>query len=329
MRYKGLHHMNSEHLSLLSNVLWVQLSAVQQHFMHVLMLEVWGMPSLASKIADVDAIDLPNTLRIVDAIVQEGLLPVSDVVVISNEAGMPALGATLNEVLHVELSLDQSLESVLKDAAGEIAETSTPVSSLIQTPLNVRADYQSWLRRNIEIHNAELDDCGTDKHPTIPGISNLFEVLSLLINQTIIHSFVHWHVGDRVLADRTWFASGIAMMQTAKLTKRLAALNMTAGPIPRREAGTTPCISLASSSGVAVVNDMRIMRACRDRAEVCRADVVDERLRFICEETMGYFGQIKTDMGNVFETDIQNPCIGFDRIYETYVNGLGTAKKSA
>ena len=47
-----------------SRVLRLQLAAVQQHFIHVLLLRAWKEEAVAERILSSDAVDLPNAVRI-------------------------------------------------------------------------------------------------------------------------------------------------------------------------------------------------------------------------------------------------------------------------
>ena len=54
--------MSEDVLRNFSRVLAVQSAAVQQHFIHVLMLGAWGEEAAAERIASIDAIDLHDLL---------------------------------------------------------------------------------------------------------------------------------------------------------------------------------------------------------------------------------------------------------------------------
>ena len=67
--------MNEAVLRSFSRVLRLQLAADQQHFIHVLLLRAWKEEAVADRIASIDAVDLPNAMRIVDCLVSAGHLP--------------------------------------------------------------------------------------------------------------------------------------------------------------------------------------------------------------------------------------------------------------
>ena len=67
--------MNGAVLRSFSRVLRLQLAAVQQHFIHVLLLRAWKEEAVADRITSIDSVDLPNAMRIVDCLVSAGHLP--------------------------------------------------------------------------------------------------------------------------------------------------------------------------------------------------------------------------------------------------------------
>ena len=67
--------MNETVLRSFSRVLRLQLAAVQQHFIHILLLRAWKEEAVADRITSIDAVDLPNAMRIVDWLVSAGHLP--------------------------------------------------------------------------------------------------------------------------------------------------------------------------------------------------------------------------------------------------------------
>ena len=107
--------------NVLNDVFRVQNAAVQQHFIHVLTLNAWNESAVAEEIVSIDAVDLPNAMRIVNWLVAHGE-PVSfatDTDVLAD--CMPKPGATMQDVLASELRLDQRLERVLLDAQRKLA----------------------------------------------------------------------------------------------------------------------------------------------------------------------------------------------------------------
>ena len=67
--------VNEAVLRSFSRVLRLQLGAVQQHFIHVLLLGAWKEEAVADRITSIDAVDSPNAMRIVDCLVSAGNLP--------------------------------------------------------------------------------------------------------------------------------------------------------------------------------------------------------------------------------------------------------------
>ena len=76
-----------------SRVLRLELAAVQQHFIHVLLLRAWTEEAVANRITSIDAVDLPNAMRIVDCLVSAGHLLV---LFSTREAWTPASAARMH-----------------------------------------------------------------------------------------------------------------------------------------------------------------------------------------------------------------------------------------
>ena len=104
----------------LSRVLRIQLAAVQQHFIHILSLRAWKEAAVADRITSIDAVDLPNAMRIVDCLVSAGHLPAlaSDREALAGD--MPEPGGSLDTVLAAELALDLRLGNVLASVEREL-----------------------------------------------------------------------------------------------------------------------------------------------------------------------------------------------------------------
>ena len=105
--------MNDDVPRSLNRVLGLQLAAVQQHFIHVLMLRAWNEEAIADRITSIDAVDLPNAMRIVDHMVSTGHLPTLASDHRTSAGNMPRPGGSLNAVYAAEMRLDCRLTDVL------------------------------------------------------------------------------------------------------------------------------------------------------------------------------------------------------------------------
>ncbi len=100
----------------LAKVLPLQLRAAQQHFIHILILDCWAAAaggtssSLSRGITDIDEVDLPNAMRIIDLMVEskntpEIGFPKSDLMVAARELQnrqVPSPGGTVCNCLEVD-----------------------------------------------------------------------------------------------------------------------------------------------------------------------------------------------------------------------------------
>ena len=214
--------MNETVLRSFSRVLRLQLAAVQQHFIHILLLRAWKEEAVADRITSIDAVDLPNAMRIVDWLVSAGHLPAlaSDRETLAGD--MPEPGASLDAVFAAELALDLKLRDVHASVERELTPCARTVPiELVSVPLAIRASYQDWLRRRLD-RAPEGVKAGEPGDPAGLALDSLFANLMVMINQTLVHAFVHWHRSEHERADVAWEMSGAAMMHATSIVNALA-----------------------------------------------------------------------------------------------------------
>ncbi len=90
----------------LNNVLRCEMTAVNQQFIHVLALRAWGDDETAARIMQVDEVDFPNAMRIMDYLVEKGT-PVT----ILSEHFTP--GTNYNCILLSEQTIEQRLTAAI------------------------------------------------------------------------------------------------------------------------------------------------------------------------------------------------------------------------
>ena len=171
-----------------NRVLGLQLAAVQQHFIHVLMLRAWNEEAVADRIASTDAVDLPNAMRIVDHVVSTGHLPTLASDHRTPAEDMPGPGGSLNAVYAAELRLDCRLAGVLTSVERELTPYAGKVPiELVSKPLESRTAYQDWLGQQLE-HPCDGVKPGELADPAKLGLDALFANLMVMINQTLVHA---------------------------------------------------------------------------------------------------------------------------------------------
>ena len=148
---------------------------------------------------------MPNAMRIVDCLVSAGHLPAlaSDREALAGD--MPEPGGSLDTVLAAELALDLRLGNVLASVERELTPCAgagkVPIE-FVSVPLASRDAYQDWLRKRVD-GPRDGAEAGGPEDPATLCVDSLFANLMVMIDQTLVHAFVHWHRGEHELADTT------------------------------------------------------------------------------------------------------------------------------
>ena len=323
--------MNEDVFQAFNRVLPLQLAAVQQHFIHVLMLRVWNEEAAADRIASIDAIDLPNAMRIVDYMVSTGRLPT-----LANDrrtfaGNMPAPGESLNAVFAAEERLDCRLKEVLTSVERGLAPYagSVPIE-LVSIPLEGRNAYQDWLRHRLELAYDGVKP-GEPANPAKRSLDSLFANLMVMINQTLVHAFVHWHGGEHDLADCAWETSGAAMMHAASIVNALAPRHVAPDPAHAVMAGDVARPRVAAGPAEASENDSLLAEQCRAAARQASIVQPEGDLAAACGRIESWFDELIRRRPGQKLPRIDNPCIDFGRVLREYVwnGGTGSASSAA
>ena len=199
----------------LNDLLRWELTAVNQQFIHVLALREWGDDETAERIMEVDFVDFPNAMRIIDYLVETGTP-------IAIGSGRFTPGTDTRSILLSE----QAMELQLSTAIATAAWTDDRARALISTAEGPRVSYAVWLtdRLNSASHRA------SDATLTGTETASLVAHLIAMIEQTMVHAFMHWHGGDPAGADSAWASSGAAMMHLTELVHLFAAHRTVPGP---------------------------------------------------------------------------------------------------
>ena len=321
--------MNEAVLRSFSRVLRLQLAAVQQHFIHVLLLRAWKEEAVADRITSIDAVDLPNAMRIVDCLVSAGHLPAlaSDRETLAGD--MPQPGASLDAVFAAELELDLRLRDVLASVERELTPwASTVPIELVSVPLASRAAYQDWLRKRVD-GPREGVEAGEPGDPAREGLDSLFANLMVMINQTLVHAFVHWHRSEHELADAVWEMSGAAMMHATSIVNALAPRHV--APSPARavaRGGDAALPRVAAAPPDALANDRLLAEQCRAAASRAAAAQRDADLATACGRIEAYCAELGDWRPGRELPRLDNPCVDFERVLREYV-WSGCSRRSA
>ena len=313
--------MNGAALRSLSRVLRAQLAAVQQHFIHVLLLRTWREEAVADRITSIDAVDLPNAMRIVDSLVSAGHLPAlaGDRATLARDTPEP--GASPGAVVAAELALDLRLSDVLASAAWELTRWAGEVPiELVSVPLSSRAGYQDWLRRRVVDSPRGGAVAGAPEDAAGLAPDALFANLMVMINQTLVHAFVHWHRRDHDLADATWEMSGAAMMHATSIVETLAPRHAAPQPARAVARGDVGPPRLAAARPEALANDRLLAERCR--AAAGRAAVAqrgEAGLEAACGRIEAWYAELGGWRPGRALPRIDNPCVDFERVLREHV----------
>ena len=311
--------MNDDVLRSLNRVLGLQLAAVQQHFIHVLMLRAWNEEAIANRITSIDAVDLPNAMRIVDHMVSTGHLPTlaSDHRMLAGI--MPNPGGSLTSVHAAEMQMDRRLGDVLTSVERELAPYagSVPIE-LVSIPLESRTSYQDWLRQQLE-HPCDGVKPGELVDPAKLGLDSLFANLMVTINQTLVHAFVHWHRGTCDLANSVWEMSGAAMMHAAGIVKALALRHVAPDPARAVIHGKValPCVAAAPPDALA--SDRLLSERCCAAAQQAAIAQEEADLAATCGRVQTYYDELVCWRPGRRLPRLDNPCVDFERVLHEYV----------
>ena len=247
----------------LNDLLRWELTAVNQQFIHVLALREWGDDETADRIMEVDFVDFPNAMRIIDYLVQTGTP-------IAIGPGSFTPGTDYRSILLSE----QALERQISAAIAKAVCTDARARALISTAQEPRESYAAWLtgRLNGASHRESVATlAGTET-------ASLFAHLITMIEQTMVHAFMHWHGDDRDSADGAWASSGAAMMHLTELVHLFAAHRTVPGP------GEIPAPQIAGEPAEAFDLDCQLAASCADEAAMASVGNEEPALANLCQQ---------------------------------------------
>jgi len=280
-----LRGVDSETVPLI-RLLRVELTAVHQQFVHFLALKKWGLGDTADRIMEVDRVDFPTAMAIIDHLVASG-----KPVVLDHEHFEP--GASELEILFSEQAVERRMVAVIDDATcrDEVAKR------LILAAGMPRDAYAIWLEQQIGARECQKSQI----HPSALCLADVFSHLIATIEQAMVHAFVHWHAGNAGRADAAWATSGAAMMHATKLVQTLAPL----GAVP--VLGAVVERQIAAQSDDALVLDRHLAGQCAHCAADA-ADHADGELGPICQQIADYSLELaKWNFGEPHPATASNP----------------------
>jgi bacterioferritin (cytochrome b1) len=247
------------------------MSAVNQQFIHVLALRDWGYAETADRIMEVDGVDFPNAMRIIDYLV-EANAPI----LLAAERPVPGTG--YRSILAAEQAMEQRLCAVLEQAACK----DDRARALVAAAKAPRDGYAAWLTE-------QLKGPGGKETPAarpFPETAGVFAHLIATIEQTLAHAFLHWHRGDRDVADAAWATSGAAMMQATAFVRLFAAHQ--AVPV----SAEPPALRSAGAPATALDFDRELAGDCAREAAEAAERCNDVALAELCRRVAAFSSQL-------------------------------------
>lgn len=311
----------------LQTLLRVQLTAVQQHFIHVLILQARGNHAFADRITAIDNTDLSVAMQLVELLVARNVTPLDCDSVTGSVSSMPRPGFTDEAIRASEAALETELVSALKNALAVAVENEGDgAGDLVVRALHPRADYEVWLRRepgsqaqsgSPAADGVDGDDLGEDAGVALNG---LFADLMTVIVQDLIHAFVHRQAGNRARADIAWEISGAAMMMATQITRLLAKRRQ--APAPQTASGASSSVRVLRvelTTDDALRQDRVLARHCMENAGNCAGALKGTEFEPVARQCRDYFASVAVWSDGNSLPDMPNPCRDFERTLDLYV----------
>ncbi len=247
----------------LNDMLRCEMTAVNQQFIHVLALRQWGDDETAERIMQIDQVDFPNAMRIIDYLV-ETKTP------ITLASGSCAPGTSYRDIWLSERTMERRLSAAIERSTC----TDDRARALISAALEPREAYATWLADRL--NGANHHETGAT--PTGTETAGVIAHLIASIEQTMVHAFMHWHGGDPAGADSAWASSGAAMMHLTELVHLFAAHRTVPGP------GEIPAPQIAGEPAEAFDLDCQLAASCADQAAMASVRNEEPALANLCQQ---------------------------------------------
>ena len=153
----------------LRSLLRAEMTAVNQQFIHILALRRLGRTEHADRIYDVDLVDFPNVMQIIDYLAAAGepvSLPIE----------LPRPGRPMVGLIQAEIRIEDRLQRILTGSHAESAEA----RRLIATAAAPRAAYRDWLNEALGRNGGEPGE------RVDPSIDHLFSCSIVIIEHMMV-----------------------------------------------------------------------------------------------------------------------------------------------
>ncbi len=259
--------MPSDHDALLK-VLRYELDATNQQFIHILALKLWKEKDVATRITEVDDVDFANSMRIIDYLV-------STHTPITLPAGNCSPGTDYASILLAERAMENRLSNAIDDCPQQENEW----QYLVEAARAPREAYASWLDDNI----ADVVVEEPKQDPLVLVTADLGAHLLTLIEESLIHAYIHWHADDKPAADAAWATSGAAMMHMTRLVQLFSRLPGV--PVP----GDCPVANIQCDPDATLDADRILAKQCSQQALATAESCDHEAIARFCTETAEFY----------------------------------------
>ena len=199
---------------------------------------------------------------------------------------------------------------------------------LVTVPQRGRAAYRDWLRRQLE-HPRDEASRGGLADPARLDLDSLFANLMVMIDQTLVHAFVHQHRGELDLAGAVWEMSGAAMMHATGIVNSLAPHHVVPDPAGAVMQGHVALPRVVSSSPDSLGNDRLLAERCRSAARRAAFTRQETDLTAVCIRIEAWYGELTGWRPGRTLPRLDNPCVDFERVLREYVWSGNTGSASS
>ena len=165
--------------------------------------------------------------------------------------------------------------------------------------------------------------------PAKLGLDALFANLMVMINQTLVHAFVHRHREEFDVADSVWEMSGAAMMHATSIVNSLAPRHVAPDPARAVMQDHVALPGVAAAPPDALRNDLLLAERCRDAARRAAVAQHERDLAGACSRIEAYYGELTAWWPGWTLPRLDNPCVDFERVLREYVWSGGTGSASS
>lgn len=281
----------------LNAVLRWDLTAVNQYFLHIMVLHAWGDGETARDIAKVNNADVANAMRVLDHIVAAGGRPALDTADAPFTMRLPVIGGSYAAMFDADLALENRLREKFDAAGAALAGCGDACAeTLVADALSRRQPHAAWLDGKRRAAPAPSPAPAPLFGDATEQLNRLLAELVVAIEQALAHAFVIWHSGDEARASAVWTVSFDTMMHGKAIVDLFGA------------AGTAPSLRAVAAAGD--IEGPRVggtvaeaLALERDTAERCRsiaeaaATSLDGDAARICQAIGAYYARLADWLG--------------------------------